>query len=220
MLFDSYGEYVFYDGAMGTMLQRRGLEPGLRPDVMNITAPDVVEGVYRLYLEAGSEIICTNTFGANADALRHTGHSPEDIIATGVSIARRAAERAFEENVIRNGVGGSASATTRAAKVALDIGPIGKLMEPMGDLEYEGAYDLFKQQAIAGENAGADLAAIETMSDITEMKAAISAIVENTNLPVFATMTFGASGKTYLGFSAEDFAKTAESAGADAIGIN
>ena len=200
MLPDSYGEYIFYDGAMGTMLQKSGLKPGQRPDILNMTAPYAVENVHRMYVEAGSDIVCTNTFGANADALRGTGYSPADIITAAVSIAG-------------NACGGK-------AKVALDIGPVGRLLEPIGDLEYDRAYELFAEQAVAGEKAGADFAAIETMSDLTEIKAAILAVTNNTRLPVLATMTFDKTGRTYLGCTPEEFAETAENLGASAVGIN
>ena len=200
MHFDTYGDYIFYDGAMGTMLQKRGLKPGERPDIMNVSASETVESIHRMYVEAGSEIICANTFGANARALLGTGCTPVEIITAAVAIAKRAS-------------GGT-------AKVALDIGPIGMLLEPIGDLEYDEAYELFKEQAVAGEKAGADFAAIETMSDITELKAAMLAVTENTALPVLASMTFDKTGRTYLGCTPEEFAETAEHLGAAAAGIN
>ena len=200
MIFDSYGDYIFYDGAMGTMLLKYGLKPGQRPDILNLSAPEAVENVHRMYVEAGSEIICANTFGANANALRGTGYTPAEVITAAVTIAKHAS-------------GGS-------AKVALDIGPIGVLLEPMGDLEYAKAYELFKEQAVAGERAGADVAAIETMSDITELEAAILAVTENTRLPILATMTFDKTGRTYIGCAPEEFAQTAERLGAAAAGIN
>ena len=193
-------EYYFYDGAMGTMLQNCGLKPRERPDILNIVAPEAVENVHRLYIEAGSDIICTNTFGANAIALSETGYTPSQIISAAVSIARRAS-------------GG-------VAVVALDIGPIGLLLEPMGDLEAERAYELFREQAIAGEEAGADAVAIETMSDLEEMKAAILAVTENTRLPVLATMTFDKTGRTFMGCTPESFAEAAGRLGASAIGLN
>ncbi|MCL2153347.1 MAG: homocysteine S-methyltransferase family protein, partial [Oscillospiraceae bacterium] len=199
MLMDG-GKYIFYDGAMGTMLQKHGLKQGERPDIMNMTAPDVVESVHRAYVEAGSDIICANTFGANAQALSTTGYSPREVIAAAVAIAKRA--------------------SGETAKVAIDIGPIGRLLEPIGDLEYSSAYELFKEQAQTGEEAGADYAAIETMSDITELKAAMLAVKENTNMPILATMTFNKSGYTYMGCSPEEFAQTAEEFGATAVGIN
>jgi len=200
MLFDDR-KYVIFDGAMGTMLQRSGLAPGVRPDIMNMTAPETVEGIQRMYVEAGSDIVCANTFGANAFALRGTGYTPGEVVAAAVAIAKRACD-------------GS------AAEVALDIGPTGQLIEPLGDLEFDMAYEIFKEQAVAGERAGADYAAIETMSDITELKAAILAVKENTRLPVLATMTFEKTGRTFMGCSPEEFAQTAESLGAAAAGIN
>ena len=200
MLFDVYGGFVFYDGAIGTMLQKSGMRPGERPDILNITAPETVENVHRMYVDAGSDIIVTNTFGANANALRATGYSPSEVINAAVSIAKRAA-------------GGR-------AKVALDIGPLGELLEPVGDLELKNAYDFFKEQAVAGEYAGADFSAIETMSDLAELGAAISAVKDNTSLPVLATMTFDRTGCTYLGCTPEELAETAERLGAAAVGLN
>jgi len=198
MLFDR--DFVFYDGAMGTMLQANGLESGVRPDIMNITNPDIVEMVHRMYVEAGSDIICTNTFGASAAALDVTGYVPGDIIPAAVSAAKRAC--------------------ADWTLVALDIGPVGYLLEPLGDLAPERAYEMFREQAILGEEAGADLVAIETMSDLSEVSAAIRAVCESTDLPVFATMTFGKTGRTFTGVTPEDFVETAERLGATAVGLN
>lgn len=200
MLFTEYGDYVFYDGAMGTMLQKSGLKPGERPDIMNMTAPDVVENIHRMYVEAGSDIIVANTFGANVYALHGTGYTPVEIIHAAVAIAKRA--------------GGD------RAKVAFDIGPLGQLIEPVGDVSYDSTYSMFTEQAVAGEEAGADFAAIETMSDLEEISAAISAVKENTSLPVLATMTFDRTGRTYMGCEPERFAETARNLGADAVGLN
>ena len=199
MLFEDR-KYYIYDGAMGTMLQKNNIRRGKRPDILSITDPGAVENVHRMYVEAGSDIICANTFGANADALRGTGYSPAEIIAAAVAIARRAS-------------GG-------AAKVALDIGPTGRILEPMGDLAPEQAYEIFAEQAVAGEKAGADLAAIETMSDLEELKAALLAVVENTRLGVLATMTFDRTGRTFMGCAPEEFAEAAERLGASAVGLN
>ena len=199
-MFDTHGKVVFFDGAMGTMLQNCGLKNGERPDILNITNPGAVENVHRMYVRAGSDIICTNTFGANAEDLLKTGYSPEEVITAAVSIAKRAAEN--------------------IASVALDIGPLGKLIEPLGGLKRDYAYELFKQQAIAGEKAGADLTAIETMSDLEEVKLALSAVKENTGLPAFVTMTFSETGNTFTGCTPEIFAQTAEKIGAAAVGLN
>jgi 5-methyltetrahydrofolate--homocysteine methyltransferase len=204
MIFDSYGKYIFYDGAMGTMLQKYGLKSGEMPDFMNITAPEAVENVHRMYIEAGSDIVCTNTFGSNALNLEGTAYSPTEIITAAVAIARRACD--------------SAAATPPC--VALDIGPTGRILEPAGELEPERAYELFKEMAIAGEKAGADFAAIETMSDVEELKVAMSAVKENTSLPILTTMTFEKSGRTFMGCTPESFVEAAESLGAAAIGLN
>ena len=208
MLFDGYGEYIFYDGAIGTMLQKSGLKPGQRPDILCMTAPAAVENVHRMYVEAGSDIIVTNTFGASANALRGTGYSPEEVISAAVSAAKRAA------------TAGPAGTAGQKVKVGLDIGPLGEMIEPLGDLEANSAYEMFKEQAEAGENAGADFAAIETMSDLAEVEEAIRAVIENTALPVLATMTFDKNGRTYLGCTPERFAEAAGRLGAAAVGLN
>ncbi|MDR1299832.1 MAG: homocysteine S-methyltransferase family protein [Oscillospiraceae bacterium] len=191
---------LFYDGAMGTMLQKRGLPTGARPDVMNITAPSAVEEVHRMYVEAGSDIICANTFGANRAALKSAGLEVGAVVGAAVSAALRAS-------------GGRAA-------VALDVGPIGEFMEPYGALTYEDAYSMFAELVRAGAEAGADIVAIETMSDLRELRAAITAAHESAPLPVFATMTFNADGHTYTGCAPESFAAAAGELGADAAGIN
>jgi len=200
MLFDSFGKYVFYDGAMGTMLYKYGLKAGEKTDLMNLTNPEAVEEVHRMYVEAGSDIICTNTFGSNALNHANTGHSPSEIITAAVNIAKRA--------------------SGDKAKVALDIGPTGHVLEPYGDLEPEKAYEIFKEMAVAGEQAGADFATIETMSDIEELRAAMTAVRDNTKLPMLVTMTFEKSGYTFMGCTPELFAETAGELGAAAIGLN
>ena len=209
MIFDSYGKYIFYDGAMGTMLQKFGLKPGDKPDLMNITAPEAVENVHKMYIEAGSDIICTNTFGSNALNLEGTGYTVEQIITAAVQNAKSAIKAAKISDAQKNTV-----------RTALDIGPTGQLLEPVGDLEPEKAYELFKEMAVAGERAGADCVAIETMSDIEELKAAMTAVKDSTKLPMLVTMTFEKSGFTYMGCTPEIFAKTAEDLGAVAIGFN
>jgi len=200
MIFDSFGKYIFYDGAMGTMLYKNGLKSGDKPDLMNATAPEVVEKIHRMYVEAGSDIVCTNTFGSNALNLKGTGYSPTEVITAAVAAAKRACGD--------------------KAKVSLDIGPTGQLLEPYGDLEPEEAYEMFKEMAIAGENAGADFATIETMSDIEELTAAMKAVGENTKLPMLVTMSFEKSGRTFMGCTPESFVETAESLGAAAVGLN
>jgi len=219
MIFDSYGKYIFYDGAMGTMLQKFGLKPGEKPDLMNITAPEAVENIHKMYIEAGSDIICTNTFGSNALNLEGTGYTVEQIITAAVQCAKQAVAQSDIAHCTmkkRKNIPDNRNAT----KVALDIGSTGQLLEPVGDLEPEKVYEMFKEMAIAGEKAGADFVAIETMSDIEEVKAAMTAVKENTKLPMLVTMTFEKSGFTYMGCTPEIFAKTAEELGAAAIGFN
>jgi len=212
LLLDSNEKYIFYVGAMGTMLYKFGLKPGQKPDLMNITAPDSVESVHRMYVEAGSDIICTNTFGSNAINLDGSGYSPADVITAAITIAKRACSGAESADM-------PLKVQTRPM-VALDIGPTGRVLEPSGDLEPERAYELFKEMAIAGEKAGADYAAIETMSDLEELRAAMKAVGENTKLPILATMTFEKSGYTYMGCTPESFVETAEALGAAAVGLN
>ncbi|MDR0862232.1 MAG: homocysteine S-methyltransferase family protein [Oscillospiraceae bacterium] len=202
MIFERFADrrFVYFDGAMGTMLQRSGLPKGSRPDVMNILAPQAVADIHRAYRDAGSDILNTNTFGANADALKPTGYTVEQIVAAGVAAARE---------------GGG-----ETALVALDVGPLDALIDPLGDMTEERAYELFREQVVAGERAGADLIAIETMSGLTELSLAIRAARENTALPVFATMTFREDGRTYLGVSAAEFTALAEELGVAALGLN
>ena len=200
MLFGFSGRYIICDGAMGTMLQTRGLRQGERSDIMNMTSPESVEDIHRMYVEAGSNIIYTNTFGANSDALRDTGYTASEIIASAVNSAKKA-------------VGAE-------TLIALDLGPAGSLLEPMGSLKPDRAYMLFREQATLGEDAGVDLAAIETMSDINELKSAVLAIKENTDLPIIATMSFDNTGHTYIGCTPEELVTVAEEYGISAIGLN
>ncbi len=192
--------FVYYDGGFGTMLIAAGKKPNERGELLNITEPELVEEIHRAYVDAGSDIICTNTFGAYADNLNGCGYSVEEIVSAGVAVAKRAAgDRAL---------------------VALDSGPIGELLEPYGDLTEEHAYEMFAEQMTAGEKAGADLIAIETMTAMEEVEIALRAAKENTNLPVFVTMSFDKSGFTMMGCTIEQLAETAKRMNADAVGIN
>ena len=189
------------DGGMGTMLQASGLELGQNPETLNILHPEVVKGIHSAYFEAGSEVVYANTFGANAHKLSRTPYTVEEVITAGVKIAREAA-------------------APYDGAVGLDIGPLGELLEPMGTLSFEQAYELFAQQVRAGVKAGADLIAIETMTDLYEAKAALLAAKENSDLPVFVTMSFEQDGRTFTGCSVSAMALTLQGLGADAIGIN
>ena len=191
---------VILDGAMGTVLQQRGLPPGGQPELLNLTEPAMLRSVYEEYVDAGSQVVYTNTFGANGLKLERTGHSVDEIVTAAVKLAKEA-------------VGSR-------ALVALDIGPLGELLEPMGSLPFERAYDLFREMAEAGARAGADLAVIETMTDLYEAKAALLAVKEHTDLPAFVTMSFEPRGRTFTGCTVASMARTLEGLGADAIGLN
>ena len=186
---------LLLDGGMGTMLQGSGLEPGQAPETLNLTNPAAVEAVHAAYAAAGADIITANTFGASRQKL---GEDPAPYIAAGISLARRA--------------GGKLA--------ALDVGPLGTLLKPFGPLSFQRAYELFAEIVTAGEQAGADLVLIETMGDLLEAKAALLAAKENTRLPVLATMTFGADGRTFLGVDPAAAAVTLTALGADGVGLN
>ncbi|MDE7053463.1 MAG: homocysteine S-methyltransferase family protein [Oscillospiraceae bacterium] len=189
--------YHLFDGAMGTMLQKAGLPAGMPPEKMNLTVPETVKAIHTAYAAAGADILTANTFGASRQKLRE---DPAPYITAGVRLARQAAG----ENTL----------------VALDVGPLGVLMQPFGELSFEEAYSLFAEIVEAGAKAGADLILIETMSDLLEAKAALLAAKERTSLPVFVTMTFGEDGKTFLGTDPAAAAVTLTSLGADVIGLN
>lgn len=192
---------LLLDGAMGTMLQKSGLRLGERPDLVSITHPEVVQAVHRAYVDAGSNLIASNTFGANAKKLAGCGYTVEQVVAAGITAAKQAA------------------AGTNA-RVMLDVGPIGELLEPAGALKFEEAYEIFRQVMVAGWQAGADAILVETMTDLYELKAAILAAKENTPLPVLTSMTFEAGGRTFTGCTVEALAMLAEGMGADGVGIN
>ncbi len=192
--------YVFLDGAMGTMLRAAVPDFSGIPDILSITNPDAVFSVHEKYVNAGSNVIYTNTFGVTDDKLSGSGYSLEEVISASVSVARKAADG-------------------RAA-VALDLGPTGRLMVPAGDLDFDTAYEIYRRRVTAGAEAGADLVVLETMSDLAEVRAALLAVKENTSLPVFVTMTFEANGRSFTGCSPRAFASLMSAMGADAIGIN
>ncbi|BEH11451.1 MULTISPECIES: homocysteine S-methyltransferase family protein [Geobacter] len=191
------------DGAMGTMLQERGLRPGQSPEELNLTLPEVVAGVHREYLDAGADIIVTNTFGGSRAKLEHYGLQDRvaEINARAVAIAREVCgDRAY---------------------VAASIGPTGQFVEPVGDVSFDEMAAIFREQAQALINAGADLITLETFLDIKEIRAAVIAIREiSPEIPVIAQLTFDNEGRTVLGTSPEAAAVTLEAAGADIVGSN
>ncbi|AFK86404.1 MULTISPECIES: homocysteine S-methyltransferase family protein [Thermoanaerobacterium] len=192
---------IVFDGAMGTMLQKKGLKTGECPEYYNLSHPDIVYEIHKSYIDAGADVIETNTFGANRIKLKSYNLSDKlpEIVKSAVQIARKAA-------------GDKA--------VALSIGPIGELMEPFGKLTFDEAYSAFAEVAVEGEKAGADLALIETMSDILEAKAAILAVKENTNLKAICTMTFQEDGRTLMGTDPVTAVVSLQGLGLDAIGVN
>lgn len=208
---------ILLDGAMGTMLQAEGLLPGERPELLCIERPEVVKNVHKKYIAAGSNIIYANTFEANAKKLAGFNYSVAEVVAAGVKTAREAVDEAADNAVAE----AAASSTSRSdVLVALDIGPIGELLEPYGTLTFEEAYEIFKEMLTAGEAAGADLVVFETFSDLYEIKAGVLAAKENTSLPVITTMSFEKNHRTFTGCSLEAMAVTLEGLGADALGIN
>ena len=191
---------VLLDGGMGTMLQARGLKLGEYPELAALEHPDWLLDIHRAYVAAGSQILCANTFGANREKLRRTGRTVEEVIPPSIALARQAAgDRAL---------------------VALDLGPIGQLLEPTGSLDFETAVDIFAQEVRAARDAGADLVMVETMTDLQECRAALLAVKENSDLPVMVSLTYEERGRTFLGHSPAAAALTLEGMGADAIGVN
>ena len=194
-------EWLFFDGGMGSILQERGLAAGELPETWNITRPEEIQSIHRAYLDAGSDIINTNTFGANAlkfpDNLR-------EIVEAAVSNAKEARRQSGRED----------------AYIALDLGPTGRLLQPMGDLPFEQAVELFGEVVRIGAAAGVDLVLIETMSDSYELKAAVLAAKENCVLPVLATVIFDENGKMLTGGTVDSVAAMLEGLRVDALGVN
>ena len=191
---------VILDGGMGTMLQAKGLRLGEHPELAALDHPDWLLDIHRAYVEAGTQILCANTFGANREKLKRTGRTVEEVIPPSITIAKEAA--------------------AGRALVALDLGPIGQLLEPTGTLDFETAVDIFAQEVRSAVSAGADLVMVETMTDLQECRAALLAVKENCDLPVIVSMTYEERGRTFLGHSPASAALTLEGMGADAIGIN
>ena len=198
-------ELLYFDGGMGTLLQERGLQPGELPETWNLLHAEEIREIHRKYIEAGSDIVLTNTFGANALKFHDDAYSLEEIVNAAVGHVKAAAEQAGNGWRIYT---------------ALDIGPTGKLLKPMGDLDFETAYEAYKEVMIYGEKAGADLIHIETMSDTYELKAAVLAAKENTSLPVFATTIFDERGKLLTGADVPSVVALLEGLRVDAFGIN
>ena len=196
-------ELLFLDGGMGTLLQAEGLAPGELPETWNIEHPEKVEAIHRRYYEAGSDVVLANTFGANVCKFHDDRYTVEVVIRAGIANAKRAGEQIGKETY-----------------VALDMGPTGKLLKPMGDLDFDDAYEAFAEAVRYGEKYGADLIHIETMSDTYEVKAAILAAKENSSLPVFVTMIFDERGKLLTGGDVPSVVAMLEGLRVDALGLN
>lgn len=191
--------YLLFDGGMGTLVQAAGLHTVHEvPDLLNLTHPEAIVAIQRQYVEAGADCITTNTFNTNRLKLANAGATVAEVYAAAAANARAAG----------------------APLVAGDIGPTGALLEPLGALTFDEAFDIFSEQARAAETAGCDLIVVETMADLLEAKAAVLAAVESTTLPVFATMTFGEDSRTFLGTTPAIAATTLSALGASAVGLN
>lgn len=194
---------VVLDGGMGTLLQEKGLAPGEYPERWNIEHPEVVTNIHQAYFDAGSNVVCTNTFGANS--LKFSDDELENIISAAVNNANLARDKS-------NG--------KQKKYIALDIGPSGKLLKPLGDLDFEEAVSVFAKMVQLGVKCGVDLVIVETMNDSYETKAALLAVKENCDLPVIVTNAYGEDGKLMTGASAEAMVALLEGMGADAVGAN
>ena len=205
MKFKSYLEnnLIILDGGMGTLLQKAGLAPGELPERWNLTHADEVTAIHRSYFDAGSNVVNTNTFGANI--LKFSTDELDDIVRAAVENARAAAAQ---------------SVGTQAKFVALDIGPTGKLLKPLGDFDFEDAVSVFAETVKLGVKYGVDLITVETMNDSYETKAALLAAKENSDLPVLVSCAFGEDGKLMTGASPAAMVALLEGMGADAIGVN
>ena len=192
---------ILLDGGMGTMLQASGLKLGAKPEELNITNPELIESIHAKYAAAGSRIVNANTFGASAHKLAGSAYSLEEIIAAGIANCKRAC-------------------APYGALAALDVGPLGELLEPNGTLAFEDAVEEYARIVRAGAAAGADLIFFETFTDLYELKAALLAARENSSLPILASMSFEAGGRTFTGCTVESFGVTARGLGASAVGIN
>ena len=196
---------LFFDGGMGSMLQQKGMIPGENTDIWNITRPEDIQDVQRQYVAAGCDILLANMFGANRLKLEGTGYTVEEIICAAVGNARKAAADAGEG---------------RQIFVGADVSSTGRLLQPLGDLSFDEACDIYREIVTAAEKAGADFIHIETMSDMLELKAAVLTAKEYTSLPVFATVTFDQSGKMLTGGNPEAVVAMLEGLGVDALGTN
>lgn len=203
---------LLFDGATGTIIQKTGIQIGKVPELLNFTHGDKIEAIHEAYFLAGSDIVSSNTFGANAYKTAGCGYTVEQIVAQGVKLAKNAAKRAMERS-FKEG-------KNEPKYVALDVAPIGKLMEPYGPLTFEEAYAMFREQIEAGVKAGVDLILLETFTDIYELKIAVLAAKECCDLPVFCSLTFQEDGRMLMGTDPLTAITILQDMGIDALGMN
>lgn len=194
---------IYLDGAMGTLLQKKGLMPGELPENWNLTHPEIIQEIHKSYYDAGSNVVSANTFGANC--LKFSEGELEEIISAAISHVKKAKAE---------------SSATQEKWVAMDIGPTGRMLKPYGDLSFEDAVEVFAKTVKLGVKYGADVFFIQTMNDSFETKAALLAVKENSDLPVFVANAYGEDGKLMTGASPEVMVAMLEGMGADAIGVN
>lgn len=194
---------IYLDGAMGTLLQKLGLNPGELPERWNLMHPEIIKDIHKAYYDAGSNVVSANTFGANC--LKFEDAELEKIISAAISHVKKAKAE---------------SSATQEKWVAMDIGPTGRMLKPYGDLSFEDAVKVFAKTVRLGVKYGVDLFFIQTMNDSLETKAALLAVKENSDLPVFVANAFGEDGKLMTGASPEVLVAMLEGMGADAIGVN
>ena len=192
---------ILLDGGMGTMLQAAGMKLGTRPEDLNIENPELIRSIHAKYAAAGSRVVNANTFGASPHKLADSKYTLEEVITAGIANCKQAV-------------------APYGALVTLDVGPLGELLEPSGTLAFEDAVAEYGRIVRAGVAAGADILYFETFTDLYEMKAALLAAKENSILPIMASMSFEANGRTFTGCTVESFAATARGLGANAVGIN
>ena len=192
---------ILLDGGMGTMLQAAGMKLGTRPEDLNLENPELIRSIHAKYAAAGSRVVNANTFGASPHKLADSKYTLEEVITAGIANCKQAV-------------------APYGALVTLDVGPLGELLEPSGTLAFEDAVAEYGRIVRAGAAAGADILYFETFTDLYEMKAALLAAKENSTLPIMASMSFEANGRTFTGCTVESFAATARGLGANAVGIN
>jgi 5-methyltetrahydrofolate--homocysteine methyltransferase len=228
-------EILVFDGAMGTTLQNLGLPGGRLSEMFNFEEPEAVKNIYKEYIRAGSRILTTNTFSSNSQKLEREGLSVDQSVKKAVELAKQAIKEYTEEaqnlQISKDGHStqdnkefqskdNMAEYKVENILVAHDMGPIGQMMKPVGELDFDQAYDLFKEQVIAGRDAGADFHFFETFSDITELRAGIIATKENSELPILCSVTFNDDGRMLLGTDPETAVYMLEDLGVEAMGIN